>query len=439
MKSSMYNVFLETEGRYYIFNTLSSKLIEVDQKSFQSLKNNEEEINTSNLSEELERYGLVTSESVDEIRLFKHIVDKSIYDNNLRMTIVMTNNCNFRCQYCYQEKNNKSMSDEVEKSIIKFLYKNIKKYKSVYIEWFGGEPLIEKNRIIRMAKKIKEICTENRVPFISSITTNGYYLDMETFTELVDNNCIFFQITIDGTKSLHDTLRPHVSGKGTFDKITENLLNIKNSDINKRYTIAIRNNILKSKIKEYEEFFDYFNENFADDNCFKLIQKPIKDWGGESVKKLTNELVDSDYEMMEFIKKNEKRLNNNYSDLYESINSKMCYSFKENGFAINWDGSVYKCNRNIENHKIVDKNLIGEIRENGTIDENDMINSIWTDKPLEEKCNSCELLPVCFTSGCPASWIMKKSMICMKENKEEQRFLYNIEREIKDGNAIKLI
>lgn len=434
----MYNMYLEIDGNHVIFNTLNSKLYLVEEAIFKSLKNNFGEVPSLEKEEILAKAGLIIDKEVDEVSLFKHIVDKSIYDNNLRMTIVMTNNCNFRCQYCYQNKTNKAMSDDVENSIIKYIQKNIRSYKSVYIDWFGGEPLLEKKRLLRMSSTIKKICKQARVPYISAITTNGYLLDKETFIKLVDENCMYYQITVDGMENLHDNLRPHVSGKGTFNKIIKNLLDIKNMESNRRFTIAVRNNISKRHIKEYAAFYDYFASHFADDKRFILIQKDIQNWGGDSVKEMADDLFESDLEMLQFLKENEGKLKQTYSDLHESITNKMCYAFKKNGFAIDWDGSVYKCNKNIENERFKKKNYLGKIESNGTIQDNDPVSSIWLDKNFHDKCGTCELLPICFTSGCPASWIMNKGMICMKENKKDQNLVHTVEHEFKENRYIKL-
>lgn len=440
MKASMYNMYLEIDGNNVIFNTLNSKLYMVEEMIYKCLKN--DSINETLVQEDKEvllNAGLIIDREVDEVDMFKHIVDKSIYDNNLRITIVLTNNCNFRCQYCYQNKTNKAMSDETENSIIKYIQKNIRGYKSVYIEWFGGEPLLVKKRLLRMNSTIKEICKQARVPYISSITTNGYLLDKETFTKLVSDNCMYYQITIDGMEKLHDTLRPHVSGKGTFSKIIENLIDIKNMESNERFKIAIRNNISKRHIKEYTAFYDYFAEHFDDDKRFLLIHKDIQNWGGESVNKMTDDFFSSELEMVQFMKENEGKMKQNYSELHESISNKMCYSFKKNGFAIDWDGSVYKCNKNIENERFKKKNYLGKIATNGTIPENDIVSSIWLNKKFHDKCSTCELLPVCFTSGCPASWIMNKGMMtCMKENSQDKKFAYTVEREFTNKQYIEL-
>ena len=64
-------------------------------------------------------------------------------------------------------------------------------------------------------------------PLISSMTTNGYFLDCATFEKLSAYNLIDIQITIDGLKQTHDMQRVLKDGSPTFDKIINNLIEIK--------------------------------------------------------------------------------------------------------------------------------------------------------------------------------------------------------------------
>mgnify|MGYP000969126329 CR=1 FL=1 len=60
--------------------------------------------------------------------------------------------------------------------IARFVDKNIEKYKGLKVEWFGGEPLLELESIYYLSQKFKDICKLHKKPFISCMTTNGYYL-----------------------------------------------------------------------------------------------------------------------------------------------------------------------------------------------------------------------------------------------------------------------
>lgn len=106
------------------------------------------------------------------------------YDKLLHLIILPTEQCNFRCKYCYEDFKIGNMSKEKQDAIILFLRKNIKNYTAISLDWFGGEPLLAMDAIEYISKHALEICRIAKKPLISSMTTNGYFLDCATFEKL---------------------------------------------------------------------------------------------------------------------------------------------------------------------------------------------------------------------------------------------------------------
>lgn len=130
----------------------------------------------------------------------------------------MTDKCNSECKYCYQ-KSMKDFSSGIEKKFkfdfsdskgldIKKLKKFIKKDKKSVLVFYGGEPLLE-------IEKIKEMMNEINVPF--RMQTNGKLLDKLAPKYL--NRIEKILVSIDGTKERTDENR----GKGTYDLIMKNI------------------------------------------------------------------------------------------------------------------------------------------------------------------------------------------------------------------------
>ena len=54
------------------------------------------------------------------------------------ITIIPTDGCNFKCQYCYQDNaRNHVISKEKMEGIIRWLDLNLDGFKEVHIAWFG--------------------------------------------------------------------------------------------------------------------------------------------------------------------------------------------------------------------------------------------------------------------------------------------------------------
>ena len=77
----------------------------------------------------------------------------------------------------YKNKEIGQIDDVIEDKILQLISNNINKIKLLRINWFGGEPLLVKNRVMSITKSIDTICKNNNVNIQFSIITNGYNID----------------------------------------------------------------------------------------------------------------------------------------------------------------------------------------------------------------------------------------------------------------------
>jgi uncharacterized protein len=199
---------------------------------------------------------------------------------NLDLTILPTSDCNFRCIYCFEDGRKKYMSEETVDRIIKFMDKSFAKYKTVYIQWFGGEPLLCKDIIYKIMSKAREYAKRDRVALMSGITTNGYELDLETYDILCKNRINWVQVSVDGTKELHNKQRPHEFYMDSYSKIINNFRDIRDNATSSVCKIYYRITISKSIIPHIREVLTLYKNEFHSDRRFKLSLQPALDWGG---------------------------------------------------------------------------------------------------------------------------------------------------------------
>lgn len=173
--------------------------------------------------------------------------DRTVFVHSF--TFQTSERCSLRCTYCYQfNKTNMRMNFATAKKFIDNLlldkYSYINKFNSpaIILEFIGGEPLLE----IKLTRKIYEYflkrCYELNHPWFDfhrvSICSNGLqYFDQDVqdfFKDYSEN--ISFNISIDGSKMLHDMCRIQPNGEGSYDiamaalkHYTENYVNERNS------------------------------------------------------------------------------------------------------------------------------------------------------------------------------------------------------------------
>ncbi len=411
LKSSTFNLYLETDKGRFIYNTLSKKLVKVDEQTYNLLKK-QGDLNKASQYITLCETGIIASDTTEMNKLELEI-DEAINSKSLDLTIVMTNACNFRCVYCYQPHNAQHMSQEVEEKIIAFFNKHVGDYKSVSVSWFGGEPLLNRVQIVRLSEMVKYRCKAHNVAYMGDITTNGYNLDLETFEALVKNHIFSYQVTIDGNKEYHDKSRPHLSGFGSFDKIVKNLLDIKKHSITRHWDIIIRMNVNKENIGLVDDFMDFFNKNFGNDKRFHMAIEIVRDWGGN------NQIKEQLYELgnSEEVKKKENVITryNKHGNAIRTLelNDIMCYANKKNGYAIAPDGSIYKCAKAIYEADAAEYR-VGYIDYDGRlIVEKDKETKWITPAKLDSDCIDCPMKVMCY-AACPLNRVKNGERRCNK-------------------------
>lgn len=133
----------------------------------------------------------------------------------LECQLVVTTDCNLRCQYCYMHKDRNKMSKDVVDTIINNMPEMLSAYgeTSYNVVYFGGEPLMNWDIIEYSLPKLMEDKKCNR----AIVITNGLLLDDTKFKYIRSNGMRSnFSFSYDGL--WQDTNRPHVSGKSNREK-----------------------------------------------------------------------------------------------------------------------------------------------------------------------------------------------------------------------------
>lgn len=324
--------------------------------------------------------------------------------------------CNFNCSYCYESKSKSQFMDNKSATTILTSFIDKQNPARLHIEYFGGEPLLNKEFIINFNSYLTKKYSFNVDKFSSSMTTNGYSLDDKTFKELYDVGVRSFQITIDGLEELHNKTRPLNTGKGTFSTIIKNLKNCSAYPNSYDFTIDIRVNFNDESASENNrvEFIKYLKDNFGTDNRFRFLFRPISDYA-------TNNQTQADS-----ISYCSKTTSNNLKEEYEKLailselqiadlstllgkGSSACYAGKPNYLIIDRDLSVKKCTVALTNPI----NNVGYISTEGKFIKNsNWVIWVKNDIELADKCKACHFLRQCTGNACPLINIINKDIIC---------------------------
>lgn len=392
-------VFKSIRNGYLAYNGLNNSFVKINKELFDFLNEAKSNKQLYELDVEIQEklksnFIICTEENIQtQINQKKFLRSYHTFQNEaLNLTIAPTSACNFKCFYCYENGvSYKTMDDDTIEKLIDFIVRRSKKTDhKVNITWYGGEPLLAIKQINIILNKLKE---KNIKIIGNSIITNGYFLNAENFSILMNNNIDIIQITLDGSNpETHNERRKNKDGCGSWDKIIENIDNILKTD--HEFYISIRCNVAKDNQEEFQVLKDYL-ENRWDHNPKVSIHAGILRNHQDEIPKCQ---YFTDIESSEFlISQGVKNKNLHY--LSRSIGG--CSATQFNAYLVGPEGELYKCWNELGR---TDR-IIGNINNELEINKGLLLNYLSGPSMIDdEKCKNCCLFFVC-EGGCQWSRI----------------------------------
>ncbi|MGM0125502.1 hypothetical protein IGI37_002901 [Enterococcus sp. AZ194] len=409
LKYSKFNNIVKSGENLLIYNSEKNTFIKINQELFANYNESDKH---KKLMEDLLSYGILVKSNKNEESYIQYKYQEHIMDATLRLTILSSEQCNFRCSYCYEDFKRGNLDDEVAESLIIWLRKNIKNYTAVQISWFGGEPLLGIKKILYLSEEIKKICIQSKRPFSSGITTNGYLLNENNFKKLLSVGLRQYTITIDGVAEDHNKYRRLASGRESFGEIISNLESIRDNLKTGAFRIIIRCNLTKENLKNIDKYIKFMHERFYSDKRFSFIFRPVGDWGGEVVKDVNKELVSAFDDIYLPILNGIKKYPLNIDEYKNMLINGMCDSSRKNYLIVGSEGTIYKCTMLFNS----EDNQIGKLFEDGKMYIDEKKVSKWVigrRDGINSNCMECPFSLSCFERTCAAKgWLLSDEGKC---------------------------
>jgi uncharacterized protein len=404
MKASRYNTFFDSQdGSVLAYNCVSSGFAVIDKKKYATV----EKIlaapdhypcktqTEKDLYDSLVKGNFLVDDKIDELDHIKARYNCSRYDTGVfSLTVIPTLNCNFRCIYCYEERQEAVMSKPVQQALLEYVKKKTAKAHTFGTIWHGGEPLLAVDIIEHLGSEFEKIANANQCKFnMGGIVTNGYLLTRTTARKLNDIGIDSVQITLDGPKDVHDKRRPLAGNKGSFDRIMKNLRDI--VDIFKAVTIRVNTDRTNMhRVHEVLDVFDdlglmekvriYFAQVTAQtDACQNIAGSCFHNQEySELETRLSMEVMEKGFSLSK----------------YPFTKAHYCMGDHVNSFVVGPMGYLYKCWSDSGNIKAA----VGHISKQDEDKEKrkNLVRWYAYDVFNDEKCSQCDILPICL-GGCP--------------------------------------
>lgn len=378
----------------------------------------------------LKNLGMIVESQLDEVALIKHLNKIALYDNrDYEIMINPTLECCFKCWYCFEAHPQGHMSTEIVNAIKEHIRHKIKndKITRLHISWFGGEPLLYYDQVVRpISVFAKQFTEKNQVLFTNSITTNGYLINANMIRDMSRINLYTFQITLDGDRERHNKIR-NCNGTPSYDVIISNIKQILENIPHSHVTLRINydNTTLNGDLHALmDEFPIGVRRRIRVDfqRVWQTVHGGNKDEENMQLDSVIKHAVLAGYRCCSTGGLHPRQFYN-------------CHIGRIHFACINFDGNVFKCTARTfdEMHKV------GTLESTGKIAwDMSKLCLYQGHSPLEDECKECTYLPLCM-GPCPQSYIdnnFKVNCYFKKiERSPEKRIIDLYEESLKDKHA----
>lgn len=149
------------------------------------------------------------------------------------LTVLTATACNLGCAYCFQNLElpkegshapprikNAVLTPELAERVASFTKRQMTRFSlpACSLLLFGGEPLLNPSGCLELLRALQPLNLTG-----SEIITNGVLLNQNLAEQLSAAGLRRVQITFDGNRTSHDTIRVTRNGRGTYDQILRNV------------------------------------------------------------------------------------------------------------------------------------------------------------------------------------------------------------------------
>lgn len=385
MKQSKYNCILQDNTGMVIYNAATDQLVALTPQLaniFNEGKAAPEKIKAQHaeLYDHLLQKGIFVCDDADETEAY--IRKREEYERSsgeYTITINPTLACNMSCWYCYEShKNMPAMSADVKQSVLLLIDKLLadNKLKKLNLSFFGGEPLLYFDKVVvDIINHAKMQCKAFDAKLSIHFTTNAYLLTENVLKQL-EGLDVSFQITIDGGKQVHDSVRKTKGGEPTYARIVEHI----HQTLSRGFSVGVRFNYTAKSIPSFIDVVKDFSHLQQEQKQLVnfTFQRVWQDNEGDASQvEQQVEHIERAFEQAGLFVNNAK----SYIVPY-------CYADGVNTAVVNYNGDLFKCTA----RDFAPKSKEGTLAADGTLRWNERLRKRMSIRHGSDTCLQCRYI-----------------------------------------------
>lgn len=282
------------------------------------------------------------------------------------------------------------MSKPTQENVVNLVKQRIKEQKNLkylQLSFFGGEPLLRFNEVVRpLICQMADLCSHTDIRLSVAFTTNSYLLTEDMIDFLTPYKAAF-QITLDGGRENHNKTRFGKGGTASFDDILANVRRLAEAEL----TVGLRINYTASNIDSTNEIVEIISSWPPELKRYINVdyQRVWQDGN--------NRNNDPTYAKARRFRKNlnEAGFPTNNNRLLNGVNNS-CYADKRNQLLVNYNGDIFCCTA----RDFKPEHRLGHLDDNGSVVwDGDRYSKRMASKFSKPVCHVCRIAPLC-GGGC---------------------------------------
>jgi len=395
-KLSQFNNVFKRHGEYFLWNTLSGAFLRIGDAGKMFVDSYDGSDMTGNdYFDVFRKNRAIVDSRFDELGQVLIEEKLAMLDPNPEMiqyTVAPGLSCNYNCVYCFEKHRNsfESMTEATLNDVCAFISKETLEdtnLKNLDIRWFGGEPLLYTDTIVKISRNLMSFCNTNGIRYSAGIITNGRFLDKATAKTLRECNVEYVQLAMDGTAEFYAKQKQTTTDD--FYATVDNI--VASSEI---LPITIRINVTDD-FEEALRLTDYLLKEKLLDGKIKMNLAHVWDYDTKDIegKRLSHtRYLEFEKYYFSLFSPNGPYLPTSLDYMIPVRHRASCMPICNRNFCIGPEGELYRCDHRFGRPEYV----VGTVSDGRfySSDERHFLSSV---RP--QKCNYCGVLPICM-GGC---------------------------------------
>lgn len=229
---------------------------------------------------------------------------KNLFENLICIDVLLTNKCNLRCSYCFQQHTDDHEARFTQESMRQVWdwLRDLNPKRGKKIQFFGGEPMLHRDFILEFLRRNREEFEAQDGHITTTIVTNGLLFDEDFLREYLSYPGTEISFSIDTVDSAMDV-------RGLTQQQINTILNAVELACKhgSRSTIAARINITRENVAGFKNTFHELYKRglrrFWFHPLVHSFEHGLQVWSDEewnNWRKEIYEIIDADYDLERF-------------------------------------------------------------------------------------------------------------------------------------------